>query len=1655
MKPNLHKSLGISRMPKSFLIFILYSVFSSSTLFAQFQNPGNGVIMYDNCEQAPQYSWGMDQTKGYAMITGGNQNMNNNDSRAYMVVSTDFARKGSRSYKMHVEKRTDYPPCCNWVRSEVMWLAPSQQTRANEWRFASVSILIPQSFQFENRPTQIGFDTKASPDDLQTPFWLGIMNGQYYVDGYFIGGPVYLGAVVKGQWEDWLLERNWSGGSDGFLRFYRNGKLVYEKYGANYFTRGGDAPIARMQHGLYKWVWATSNGQGWGEGSPVAAANAPMEIYLDEIRFGSPSAKLSDFLLDAAPAPNPNAAPTAQAGNNQTITLPTNTVNLTGSGADTDGTISGYTWTKVSGPSGGNIQAAGSASTQITGLAEGTYVFRLTVKDDDGATGYDEVTVTVNGAPQNTVPTVFAGDNITITLPTNTVTLRGSGTDPDGSISKFQWTKVSGPSGGDIQNAAQATTQVTGLLQGTYTYRLTVTDNNGATAQDQVTITVNAAAPPPNVAPTAQAGNNQTITLPASTVNLAGAGNDTDGSISRYAWSKVSGPTGGVIQAAGSASTQITGLIQGTYVFRLTVTDDGGATASDEVTITVNAAAPLPNVSPTAQAGSNLTITLPASTVNLAGVGNDTDGFISLYAWTKVSGPSGGTIMSAGSASTQITGLTEGTYVFRLTVTDNDGATATDDVTITVNPAAPLPNAAPTAIAGSNKTLTLPVNSTNLTGSGQDSDGSITKYAWTKVSGPAGGTIVSANAASTNITGLTQGTCVYRLTVTDNDGATASDDVTVTVNAATAPPPNNTPTVYAGDNITITLPVNAVTLTGTATDNDGRVATIEWVKVNGPAGETIAANDALLTRVSGLVAGTYTFRLTVTDDKGAIATDNVVVTVNPAAAPPPNAAPNANAGADKTITLPANSVNLVGSGQDTDGTIVDYTWSKVSGPTGGTIASADAASTEISGLTQGVYVYRLTVTDNDGAVTSDDVTITVNSAPAPPPNVAPQAVAGSNQVITLPKNSVTLNGSGNDSDGSITKYAWTKVSGPNSGNIATSNAASTSVTNLTAGTYVFRITVTDNDGATANDDVIVLVNPAPVVVPNVPPTASAGSDISIRLPVNTVTLNGSGADDDGRVTSYNWTKISGPSGGTFVSPSAQSTSFNGLVAGTYVVRLTVTDDDGATASDDVQVIVRPVATTPANQAPNANAGADIRIILPANSVTLNGNGTDVDGKVVSFNWTKSSGPAAGTIVNAAAQSTGVTGLVEGVYIFRLTVVDDDGAKATDDVKVTVRKANNAPANQAPTTSAGSDRVIQLPVSTVNLRGTAVDPDGTVVSYNWKKKSGPEAGTIQSAESIGTSVVDLKEGEYIYRFTAKDDKGAEGSSEIKVTVKAAAPAPVPNKMPVADAGADITLNLPVNSTTLNATKSTDPDGTIASYRWIMVKGPVTGTMTNNNLQIANLSDLVEGVYEFELTVFDNDGASATDRVLVTVIGKNVNPVPVLSDTITVYLPARNTQLDASKSYDSDGTIQSFFWKKVSGPGTPRLLSPNNAKTIITDLVMGTYQFSVTITDNDGTEATGTVTVIVKNSSARRLIPVINLYPNPAETQVTLTIDSEVDGRSDIVFYDLMGRPVLRDTFNKNSRTYQRKINISHLSDGVYAVEISIDQAEKVVRKVVKQ
>jgi hypothetical protein len=180
--------------------------------------------------------------------------------------------------------------------------------------------------------------------------------------------------------------------------------------------------------------------------------------------------------------------------------------------------------------------------------------------------------------------------------------------------------------------------------------------------------------------------------------------------------------------------------VAGIYVFQLTVTDNAAAKATDQVTVTVVAA----NQSPIANAGSDITLTLPTNSTNLSGTGSDADGSIASYAWTVVSGPSTPTITNASAATGSVSPLVEGTYVFRLTVKDDKSASSFDDVQVIVKPAAV--NTLPTANAGGDKTINLPTNSTTLTGSGSDADGTIVSYGWTKTSGPA---VTMTNITST------------------------------------------------------------------------------------------------------------------------------------------------------------------------------------------------------------------------------------------------------------------------------------------------------------------------------------------------------------------------------------------------------------------------------------------------------------------------------------------------------------------------------------------------------------------------------------------------------------------------------------------------------------------------------------------------------------------------------------------------------------------------------------------------------------------------------------------------------------------------------------------------------------------------------------------
>ncbi len=800
-----------------------------------------------------------------------------------------------------------------------------------------------------------------------------------------------------------------------------------------------------------------------------------------------------------------NFPPTANAGNNQTITLPVNSANLSGTGTDPDGTITTFQWRKIAGPTTFNIAYPNMAQTSVGNLVQGLYQFELTVTDNLGATDTDTMSVTVNPVvpPANQLPSANAGNDQTITLPVNSAILNGTGSDPDGAIASFQWTKIAGPASFVIVSANQALTAVNSLDQGIYKFELKATDAGGAVAKDTVTITVNPAVTPANQSPSVNAGASQSITLPLNTVTLSGSATDPDGTIASYQWTKLSGPATFTIVAAGQALTVVNTLIQGVYQFELRATDNLGATGRDTVVVTVNAVVPPGNQLPTVNAGTNQTITLPVNTVTLSGSAADADGTIAGYLWTKISGPASFNIATPAQSQTVINNLIQGTYQFVLSVTDNAGAIARDTVNVTVNPAVVPVNQVPTVNAGTNQTITLPVNTVTLSGSAADADGTIASYQWTKISGPASFSITSANQAQTTVTNLVQGVYQFELTVTDNAGAIVRDAVTITVNPA-ATPSNQPPTVNAGSNQSITLPLNTVTLSGTATDGDGSIISYQWAKISGPASFTIVSPSQAQTVINNLVVGVYQFACTATDNQGATDRDTVMITVNAAATTPPpaNQAPTANAGGNISITLPLNSLTLTGNGTDADGTIASYQWTKVSGPATYTIASPGSAQTLVSNLVEGIYQFELRVTDNQGAVGRATITVTVNAATTTPVNQPPVANAGANRTITLPTNTLIINGIGVDADGVIARYNWIKVSGPDTFRISAPNQAQIEISNLVAGTYVFELTVTDNSGATGKDVVSVIVLPEPrtrsqvTVFPN---PVTGNSELTVKI----------------------------------------------------------------------------------------------------------------------------------------------------------------------------------------------------------------------------------------------------------------------------------------------------------------------------------------------------------------------------------------------------------------------------------------------------------------------------------------------------------------------------------------------------------------------------
>jgi hypothetical protein len=187
---------------------------------------------------------------------------------------------------------------------------------------------------------------------------------------------------------------------------------------------------------------------------------------------------------------------------------------------------------------------------------------------------------------------------------------------------------------------------------------------------------------------------------------------------------------------------------------------------------------------------------------------------------------------------------------------------------------------------------------------------------------------------------------------------------------------------------------------------------------------------------------------------------------------------------------------------------------------------------------------------------------------------------------------------------------------------------------------------------------------------NKPPIANAGQDIKIVLPLDSLTLDGkSSSDPDGKIIAWEWTMIGGASAVAINFSITEQASVRNLVAGEYQFELKVSDDGGLFSRDTVQVTVESI-TGEANHRPIAHAGADQKRILRSTRIPLDGSAShDPDGIIMGSTWSQLKGPNIATITHLNLPVSSIVGFVEGIYIFRLEVIDDKGVMDDDTVQI--------------------------------------------------------------------------------------------------------------------------------------------------------------------------------------------------------------------------------------------------------------------------------------------------------------------------------------------------------------------------------------------------
>ena len=755
--------------------------------------------------------------------------------------------------------------------------------------------------------------------------------------------------------------------------------------------------------------------------------------------------------------------------------------------------------------------------------------------------------------------------------------------------------------------------------------------------------------------------------------------------------------------------------------------------------------------------------------------------------------------------------------------------------------------------------------------------------------------------------------------------------------------PNLPPTADAGLDQGVFESRNAWLDGSGSSDPEGQALTYAWTQTSGT---TVALSDVAAVR-PGFKAPqvtedeVLTFSLTVSDGTHTSEPDTVAVKVLEA----PNLSPRADAGSDRTVFEGA-SVTLDGSrSSDPEGYALTYAWTQTSGTA---VALSNATSTSPtftapSVSTDGTLTFSLTVSDVEGASSTDTVDVTVRN------NTAPTAAAGPDRTV-FEGAAVALDGSGSsDPEGQALTYAWTQTSGTT---VTLSDATAASPT-FTApsvsadGTLTFSLAVSDGTHASAADAADVTVRN------NTEPTADAGPNQTV-FEGAAVALDGSGSSDpEGQALTYAWTQTSGATVALSDATAASPTFTAPSVTGTDRLRFKLTVGDGThQSSDRVRVTVRD------NTAPTADAGAD-QTVFEGDAVALDGSGSsDPEGQALTYAWTQTLG-AAVTLSDATAASPTFTApsvSADGTLTFSLTV-SDGTYTSTDTADVTVRN------NTAPTANAGPNQTV-FEGAAVTLDGSgSSDPEGQALTYAWTQTSGTTVALSDATTASPTFTAPSVTGRNKrLRFELTVDDGTHQSSDrVRVTVR-------DNTAPTADAGADQTV-FEGASATLDGSGSSDPEGQALTYAWTQTSGATVAlsdaTAASPTFTAPSVS--ADGTLTFSLTVSDGTHASAADAVNVTV-RNNTAPRAYAGPNRTAFEGDAVT-LDGSGSSDPEGQALTYAWTQTSGAAVTLSDATAASPTFTAPSVSGTDRLRFKLTVDDGThQSSDRVRVTVRDNTA---------------------------------------------------------------------------------------